>query len=215
MLVQFIYKSDRRKLSLRLRISTNVRRYFQPPTLLHRVRAAGLPAILADLPHGDASPRLGVDLDAHAATVLDAGRRTPWPWPLGRSWPTRVTSTSCATRRSVRTRRRGWRAGCSAISRAQMSGPYHYSSSSLTSRALLCAVWSVTPHLSNDPAGAAAFACRIRCLVPARLRSSIERRDPPATLEPPRTQRFRVPQDQPLAAKVVHVAVESQLLVYM
>jgi len=68
-----------RELSLRLRICTNVRRYFQPRTLLHRVRAAGLPAVLADLPHADASPGLDVDLDLHAAAVLDASRDIATP----------------------------------------------------------------------------------------------------------------------------------------
>jgi hypothetical protein len=88
----------RRKLSLRLRICTNVRRYFQPPTFLHRVRAAGLPAIFAGLPHADASPRLGVDLDAHAATVLDAGRDIAPPHPLHLP---RLTVTQGASRKTL------------------------------------------------------------------------------------------------------------------
>ena len=52
-------------------ITTNVRRLFLPPTFPHRVRATSLPAVLAALAHADATTCLDIDLDLHAATILD------------------------------------------------------------------------------------------------------------------------------------------------
>ena len=52
-------------------ITTNVRRSSLPPTFLHRVRATSLPAVLAGLAYADATTCLDIDLDLHAATILD------------------------------------------------------------------------------------------------------------------------------------------------